>query len=132
ISNLVSALFRSPFVTGTFLLRARSNSGLKSNRIDRGLGLRPFSLPLVPGGYWYSLGGQPGPTLYSVSSAPVFEAARPSEFCGPFLEFDLGVCGMIASCVMLLMKSGWTSREPEGARWECTRNVRPRSRMASH
>src|SRR4051794_34857003 len=96
ISNLVRAVLRSAFVIVTFLLRARSNSGLKSNRIDRGLRLAPFGLPLCPGDHRYSFGGRPGPILYSVGSAADFETARSLEFCGPFLEFDLEFCGMIS------------------------------------
>src|SRR5262249_35839703 len=50
---------------------ARSSAAFRSGAIGFGLRLRPFGLPLCPGLNRYSLGGWPGPTLYSGSDVLV-------------------------------------------------------------
>src|SRR5262249_62043640 len=60
-----------------------SSASLRSGAIDGGFGLAPFGLPLFPGLNRYSLGGRPGPTLYSASDAAGCEAAEQSVLLRP-------------------------------------------------
>src|SRR2546430_10682234 len=82
-SAMVRVRSFSPCLSVTFSLRACSNNRLRSGNSDGGLRLAALGLPLWPGLNWYSLGGRPGPTLYSVLSEPV---RRLQPFCPPFYD----------------------------------------------
>src|SRR6266699_3781512 len=84
-----------PCLSETFSLRACSNNRLRSGNSDGGLRLAPLGLPLWPGLNWYSLGGRPGPTLYSSADAGVAETVRLLQpFC-PLFPFDDGLEAMM-------------------------------------
>src|SRR5215467_2600052 len=82
-SAMVTIRSFSPCLSFTGLLSARSSASLRSGAIDGGFGLAPFGLPLFPGLNRYSLGGRPGPTLYSASDAAGCEAAEQSVLLRP-------------------------------------------------
>src|SRR5262245_29543899 len=85
-SAMVRVRSFSPCLSVTFSLRACSNNRLRSGNSEGGLRLAPLGLPLWPGLNWYSLGGRPGPTLYSSADAGVAE----TRFC-PLFPFDDGL-----------------------------------------
>src|ERR1700745_1728999 len=70
-SAMVMVRSLSPCLSFIFSLSARSSAAFRSGAIGFGLRLRPFGLPLCPGLNRYSLGGWPGPTLYSGSGVSV-------------------------------------------------------------
>src|SRR2546429_3294587 len=90
-SAMVRVRSFSPCLSVTFSLRACSNNRLRSGNSDGGLRLAPLGLPLWPGLNWYSLGGRPGPTLYSGVAETV---RRLQPFCPPF---DDGLEAMMKS-----------------------------------
>src|SRR5260370_41892707 len=91
-SAIVRVCCFSPCLSVTFSLRACSNNRLRLGNSDGGLRLAPLGLPLWPFLNMYSLGGRPGPTLYSSADAGVAETV----FC-PLFSVDDGLEAMIKS-----------------------------------
>src|SRR5262249_5649400 len=103
----------SPCLSFTVLLSARSSASLRSSVIDGGFRLAPLGLPLWPGLNWYSLGGRPGPTLYSSADAVVIETLRRvRRLCRLFCDGweSSGVVGRGLNFAMLLLPLARTSR----------------------
>src|SRR5260370_12816872 len=92
-SAMVRVRSFTPCLSVTFSLRACSNNRLRSGNSDGGLRLAPLGLPLWPGLNWCSLGGRPGPTLYSGIAETV---RRLQPFC-PLFPFDDGLEVMMKS-----------------------------------
>src|SRR5262245_13386890 len=96
----------SPCLSLMGLLSAHSSAALRSVAIDLGLRLAPFGLPLWPRLNWYSLGGRPGPTLYSWSGVSVVAAGAAS-----------------ALRLLLFSSSMWVLRNQAAAGWARRRSA---------
>src|SRR5262249_14845050 len=119
-SAIVRVRCFSPCLSVTFSLRACSNNRLRSGNSEGGFRLAPLGLPLWPGLNWYSLGGRPGPTLYSSADAVVIETLRRvRRLCRLFCDGweSSGVVGRGLNFAMLLLPLARTSlRRARGGR----------------
>src|SRR5438874_9659096 len=80
-ASIVTICSFSPCLSVTLLLSARSSNALRSGAIDGVFRLAPFGLPLWPGLNRVSLGGQPGPTLYTSPDVDVGLEVMMKSFC---------------------------------------------------